>query len=285
MRLSNIKIKLIFIFLFCILTANLYAQEEIVWLITKEPPITDMEDGEASGYGIDLLKFIHDDLIDYKHSIVTAGNYKRLAREVNEGPLACALGLFKTEERLKTMYFSDLPAFYFFNIQIVMRKSMFVELQQPQELSLDKLLQSKKYKLGISKGRTYSDAIRDVLAKYSGAENIYLNSQGNVAEGLLKMLLTKRIDYMFLYPEEAMYLSDKLDSKDKIVTVPILEAAMLSSSWAVCTKNKEGKKVIDSVSQSLAKIHSGDAYFALYRQWLSGNLHEKYKEEYDKKFN
>lgn len=269
----------------CFLGFNVYAQDEIAWLITKEPPITDMEDGEASGYGIEVLNFIQDDLSDYEHSIMTAGNYKRLAREVNDGPLSCALGLFKTEERLNTMHFSELPVFYFFNIQIVMRKSMFDDFKQPEALSLDELLQNQEYKLGISKGRTYSDAIRDILAKYSGADNIYLNSQGNVAEGLLKMLLTKRIDYMFLYPEEAMYLSAKLNSKDKIVTVPILEAAKLSCSWAVCTKNKEGNKVIDRVSQSLAKLHSGDKYYNLYKEWLSPNLHKKYKEEYDKKVN
>lgn len=279
-------VKIIVVLLTClgIVASNTYAQEEISWLITKEPPITDVEDGKFSGYGIDVLKMIHKDLPEYDNVIATAGNYKRLVLEVNKGPLTCALGLFKTDERLKTMHYSQLPVFYFFNIQIVMRKSLFDKLNQPQELSLEAMLQNKDYTLGISSGRTYSEDIRDKLSKYKGAKNIYIGAQSNVAESLLQMLIEERIDYMFLYPEEAMYLSDRLGSKNNIVTVPIAEASLLSSSWAVCSKNEEGLKVIEVVSDSLKKIHKEGKYKELYQKWLSPNLHETYRVEYDKKF-
>ncbi len=260
------------------------AKNTITWIITMEPPITYKEEGNYSGYGIEILNIIQNDMKEYNHEIQVAGNYNRLTSEVQQRPLTCALGLFKTDERIKSMYFSNVPVFYFFNIQIVLRKNMFEIQNKPEAVSLKNMLEQNNYKLGISKGRTYSDTIRKLLKIYKDNQNIYIGSQGNVAESLLQMLITKRIDYMFLYPEEAMFLSRKLGYEKDIITVPIKEASDLGYAWAVCTKNDEGKKVISKISEILLKIRKNNSYRALYEEWIPDNLLQTYREKYSEIF-
>jgi uncharacterized protein (TIGR02285 family) len=267
-----------------LITSPAEAGNTIKWIISMEPPITYQNDGKYEGYGIEILKILQKNMKEYDHKILVAGNYERLTFEVRKGPLTCALGLFKTEDRKKNMYFSKVPVFYFFNVQVVLRKNIFEKMNKPEAVSLYSMLEQNKNKLGISKGRTYSKKIRDILKKFEGSDNIYIGAQGNVAESLLHMLINQRIDYMFLYPEEATYLSRKLGYKKNIVTVPIKEASDLGYSWAACTKNDEGKKVISKISEILSEIRKKDSYRSLYEEWLSENLLPAYRLKYNEIF-
>lgn len=273
----------------CFLAVFLFAQESysndiIKWMISEEPPITYKQKDAYKGYGISVIKMLQKNLKNYDHILKSAGNYKRLTTSIKNGPLTCALGLFKTKERLKIMYFSKVPVFYFFNIQIVLRNETFNELNRPKQLSLHNILKDKIYKLGISNGRTYSDTIRKILTEFKGKSNIFIGSQGNIAESLLKMLVAKRIDYMFLYPEEATFLSQKLGFRNSIVTVPIQEAIPFSYAWFACTKNESGKKLSLEVSKILKKIRKEKAYRNLYKQWISRNLIKEYEKSYENDF-
>ena len=270
--------------IFMLLVNVVFAQETIKWVISIEPPITYQIGDDFAGYGIEIMEMIQSRMDDYQHQIVVAGNYKRLVSEVERGPLTCALGLFKTEDRLNRMYFSKVPVFYFFNMQIVLRKSLFDQLQQPESLSLRDMLSNTDKKMGLSKGRVYSKEITSILKDFEESDNIFSGSQSNVSESLINMLVAERIDYIILYPEEATYLSRKLGIEDQVVTVPIQEAEDFGYTWAVCTKNETGKLVMDTINDILVHIRKENEYRKQYEAWLSRNLIDHYRANYQENF-
>lgn len=268
------KLLKILTLLFITISFGASAQKEkkaLRWMITIEPPITYIDgNGRYQGYGIEILRKLQASLPNYEHSIVVAGNYKRLVQEVqNNSSLSCALGLFKTKERLNILSFAHVPVFYFFNMQIAIRTSMFHEMGEPEQISLQKLIQKKQYVLGLSDGRTYSSTIREIVDQYKGQPNIVMSSHGNVGESLIKMVALERRDYTFVYPEEAIYLSTKYGLDRKITTVPIAEAKQLGYSWPVCTKTDEGDRITDTITNTLNVIRKQDEYRGLYEQWLA----------------
>jgi len=267
-----------------LLTNPAHSNESIQWIVAEEPPITYLRDGEFTGYGMEMLRQIQKEMVGYTHEVSIAGNYKRVIREVTEGPLTCNIGLFRTPERERIMEFSEVPFFYFFNIQIAMKKTLFSKLGEPDSISFRNMLESKRYMLGLSVGRTYSESLRDILDENKKDANIFWRPQSGVAEGLFNMLLRDRIDYMLLYPDEAMYLSLKADAKDEIITVPIKEAFDLSYAWCACTKSQEGKKAASAISAALIKIRPQESYRAPYEKWISPNLVDLYTEKFLNEF-
>lgn len=260
------------------------ASETIRWIVADEPPITYLKSEKHVGYGMDMLHMLQKKMPQYDHEVVMAGNYKRVVRDVKEGPLTCAIGLFRTPEREKSMHFSQVPFFYFYNIQIAMKKDLFSELGNPASISLKKMLKQEEYTLGLSAGRTYSDSLRVILDESEGNPNIFIRPHSGVAEGLFNMLLINRIDYMLLYPDEAMYLSQKADARGQVVTVPIEEAFDLSYSWCACTQSPQGKKAASAITDALIKIRPLESYRAPYERWISPNLLKLYRDKFKDEF-
>ncbi len=280
--LNILNIILLLLLLNLPLPANM--KKEIIWDIAIEPPITFLKNNKYEGYGIEIINAIQKEMPEYVHKIRIAGNYKRLTKDVNDGPLTCALGLFKTRDRLKTMYFSKVPVFSFFNMQIVLTKKTFEIMGEPKSVSLKNMLNMSEFKLGVSDGRTYSKKLRNILSEYGNPSNIISLSQSNVSNSLLGMLVRNRLDYMFLYPDEATYLSKKLGISNEIVTVPISEIDDFGHSWAVCTKNKIGKVITSKITNILMNIRKKESYINNYMNWISGNLHDYYTKNFKLNF-
>ncbi len=274
---------LLFISLFH-LTLFASGMKVITWEFANEPPTSFEKDGEYVGFGIEIIKNIQSKMPQYKHQLRMAGNYKRLAKEVRDGSLTCAINLFKTKHRLEYMHFSKVPMFSSFDLQIVLRKSTFDDLGKPEKISLKQLLDMKNLKFGTSIGRTYSKNIRNILKEYEGSTNIFSYAQSNVASSLLKMLVRNRFDYMFLYPEEAFYLSKNIDKANELVTVPIKEIGSFSHTWAVCSKNEDGKIVASEITNILQELRKEKKYMNYYVNVISDNLHEYYREHFQNTF-
>jgi len=269
------------LFIICICQVSYAATSStITWEFANEPPTSFEKDGKYVGFGIEIINNIQSKIPQYKHRLRMTGNYKRLAKDVKEGELTCAINLFKTQERLSYMHFSKVPMFSSFELQIVLRKSTFEDLGKPKKISLREILQMKNLKFGTSHGRTYSKNIRKILKDNEENSNINSYAQSNVASSLLKMLVRNRFDYMFLYPEEAFYLSKNLENVVDLVTVPIEEIGKFSHTWAVCTKNKEGEIVAGKITEILQEIRAEKTYMNYYMNVVSQNLHEYYKEHY-----
>ena len=127
---------LLFISLFH-LTLFASGMKVITWEFANEPPTSFEKDGKYVGFGIEIIKNIQSKMPQYKHQLRMAGNYKRLAKEVRDGSLTCAINLFKTKQRLEYMHFSKVPMFSSFDLQIVLRKSTFDDLGKPEKYHLN----------------------------------------------------------------------------------------------------------------------------------------------------
>ncbi|PID27122.1 MAG: hypothetical protein CR982_06635 [Candidatus Cloacimonadota bacterium] len=259
--------------------AKLYGHYVINWYVAEEPPISYTRNDSIVGYGIDIIKRIQAKLPEYKHDIVMAGNYARLTNEVMYRPLSIGVGLFKTEKRKRFMSFTNLPLFYFYNIQVATKKSTFNALGKPDHISLKKILNDKR-RIGISKGRTYSKNIRNIF-KENKNSNIYKGSQGNVSESLLSMLVQDRLEYILLYPEETEYISKKVDLREDIITIPIEETEDISFSWLAVHKDKAGKLLVRKINSILEEIQD-ESYPNYYLKWISKNNHKSYREKFRK---
>lgn len=272
------------ILLVIIISLSSFASSKIFWVLTQEPPITYSEQNEFKGYGHQILKLITEQMPNYKHQFVNAGNYARATREVKTRDQTCAIGLFKKPERLKTMIFSEHPIFYFYNIQAVFKEKEYRKQMLGNSISIEKMLKNPKYKLGLSKGRTYFEKLGEIIAQNQSQRNIVHTSQGNVAESLFNMLMADRIHYMLLYPEEAIYLAQKNNIKEPIVTIPIKENLDLGHSWIACSKTSQGKKIIVDINKAHAKARYKEDYINYYLKWISKNLHGDYRKKFKDEF-
>jgi len=260
-------------------------KETIVWNVANEPPITIIKNNTFQGYGINIIKSIQKNMPQYNHKIIDANNYNRLNKNITSSDsLSCAIGLFKTPERLKNMYFTKVPVFYFFDIQIALTEKTFKELGSPKKLSLEDLLNKKDFIFGLSKGRTYSTELREIIKNNTLDTNIIYLSQDNVSSSIVQMLMKNRITYMLIYPDEATYMFEKYGYKNKMVTVPIKETSQFGESWGVCSKTEKGKLVVDKITDVLLKIRQDQEYIDNFTRWVSQNLHEYYNRSFKEHF-
>ena len=65
---------------------------------------------------------------------------------------------------------------------------------------------------------------------------------------------------------------------------PIEEIGSFSHTWAVCSKNVEGKKVASEITKILQLIRLDEKYMNYYMNVISDNLHEYYKEHFQNTF-
>jgi len=233
-------------------------KECLTWLVANAAPLAYVENGIQVGYGIEMIKWLQTSLPQYEHKIRFTPNYKRLISELSYREDTVAIDLIKTEGRKKFLEFAEVPTFYFFNMQIVMKESLFNKMNKPETLSLEKLLQL-NHILGISKGRSYPKELNIIIEKYQKGGTIYEGAYGDVATTLLHMLDGKKIDIMLMYPEEALFLSKEESLTSSIVTVPIDEAKQFGLSWIATSKTDSGKDImtnINRVKKTLKKMHS-----------------------------
>lgn len=258
----------------------------IAWALAEEAPITYTQNNSFRGYGVRILDMITGQMKGFSHDYFMAGNYSRITKQVETGPRTCAVGLFRTDARLKIMHFSNAPAFFFFNIQLVMRRDTFLALGQPESLSLEHLLKQDEHVLGISQGRTYSKKLRDLFAANKGSPNIQLIAQSNVSSSLSKMVAKKRIDFTLAYPEEAAWITETDTGKTPLdlVTVPISEINPLGEAWIACTKSEEGFAAIRAINGALATERPKQSYRAQLERWFGKNLTDRFRHAYKTQF-
>ena len=256
---------------------------KIDWALTNEAPTFHHEDGKFSGHGVEILRLVAKKIPGYDHKLYSVGNYARLAQQIEKGPSTCGIALFKTEARRKVMLFSDVPSFYFFNIQLVMNRTTFEKYGEPQSLSLEDVLKDPQNVLGLSKGRTYAKELRKIITGHDGS-NITTIAQGNTSKSLSQMVAGGRITFTFAYPGETAWISHNLGERADLVTVPISEINTLSHAFIACSKGTQGEKIIAQINASLAIQRPTAAYRKQLESWLTPNLVPLFRKNYAEVF-
>jgi uncharacterized protein (TIGR02285 family) len=193
------------------------------------------------------------------------------------------MGLIITQERSRIGYFTKYPSTFLTPVQIVIRKEDKKLFESPRMLSLEDLLMNKSLKLGLSSKMAYGKKIDTVVEKYKAKANIFFRHGGDITEGLLRMLLKKRIDYTLAYPWMVEYML-KPEQIEKIAFIPAKETQFPIMHYAICAKTDWGLKVIEKINAILKKERPEKRYRSFFERWLPKEEIKKYRLAYETEF-
>ena len=179
--------------LMCMRPQSGIAETLDIYYFEYPPYYHKLENGEASGIIVDLArKILASAHIDAKFFFVPA---KRILHEIKSDHPAASLGWFKTPEREQFVRFS-LP------IYVNRPAEVFLLRENEQKFrpydSLEGLLQSGKFFFGRVQGLSEGPQLDGMLAKYEH-KTVQVTTD---TVRLLKMLESRRFDFMLIPPEE-----------------------------------------------------------------------------------
>lgn len=258
------------------------AKDSITWMEATAPPFF-IHEGPYTGQGYEDL--VTDILIEhlphYQHKR-TIASITRHYKEFEQGHDVCNVGLYKTPEREKFMYFS-IPSFFTYPTVLIIDKSKWAAFGNTKMVKLADILKSDKLIIGRGENRSYGKPVDEVLNTYGTPNNIFAFEGQELSLNFFNMLKLDRLDGLIGLPEEAMYQAERLGIRDQIMTIDIEENQGNPESWfsyVACSKTAWGRKVIDDINRVLIEQRPSDRYRATYERWLDESSHEGYRKLY-----
>ncbi len=258
------------------------AKDTIIWMEADAPPFF-IHKGEFKGQGYEdiITDILVERLDQYNHKRVQA-SLTRYYQQWKQGEMACATGMYKTEERQKIAYFS-IPNTFTLPPVLIIRKDKFEDFGGTKKIKLEEILKTHKLLIGRVDKRSYGKKFDAVLNSFGNKNNIQSFKGNELSRNPFKMLLAGRIDGLPGFPEEAMYLAETMGVADQIMTLTVEEnpkdhAASLSA--VACSKTEWGKKIIDEINLILLAERPTSRYRGAYERWLDESSIEGFRMLY-----
>ena len=263
--------------------ASVLAKDSVTWMLSDFPPYSILKGKYIrEGRHDKVFELLQEHLPDYEHHEMV-GSVTRLLSELGAGKKVCTT-LLKTAEREKFIYYS-IPMDFDPPLTVTIKRSKAILFNNTKELSFKKLIQNKQLQLGIQSGRSYGKMIDPFLEKYKGQKHIYLREGKELYEGLLKMLISDRLDYILGYPVETVYVGKMLGIEDKVINIPLKEHLNTYSLGCIgCSKTEWGLQIIEKINTILRKQRPTKHYRSIEERWLDENILESYRKAYDRIF-
>ncbi len=265
--------------------ARAQEKETITWGVMDIPP-SHIVTGPNAGTGPadQLMQLMQDRLPQYDHQIEVIPNGARLAQSVDAGTRVCtSIGwYFPLGHPARDKLEHSMPTGLFFASHVVVRRSdrhLFGET-----VSFRELLHNQDLIFGHCAGCSYPPQLEEILSAYLGVEfflalspkrqmdlflsksNIYVRTGEDMVAGLLKMLVTGRIDYLATPPFITTYLTKQgMD----IAMIPIAELRETPASMFafICSPTEEGRQVIEEIN-AILRIERNTAEYRAMMEWL-----------------
>jgi uncharacterized protein (TIGR02285 family) len=276
-------------FLFFIITTLLPAispaADSVTWMEADAPPFF-IHSGKYKGQGYEnvVTDILKENMPEYTHDTITA-NLARHFYNFEQGQKVCNVGLYRTPEREKILYFS-LPSFFTLPTVLVIKKDRYADFGGSKTIHLETLLK-KGMIIGRAIKRSYGKDVDAVLDKYQDQNSLFIFEEDEFSHNFFQMLQLGRLDAMISLPEEAMYQAEKLGIKDTIMTLTIAENQTGYDSWLSsvgCSKTEWGKKIIDKINSVLLTQRPTSRYREAYERWLEASSLENYRKLYKEVF-
>ena len=276
-------------FLFFIITTLLPAispaADSVTWMEADAPPFF-IHNGKYKGQGYEnvVTDILKENMPEYTHDTITA-NLARHFYNFEQGQKVCNVGLYRTPEREKILYFS-LPSFFTLPTVLVIKKDRYADFGGSKTIHLETLLK-KGMIIGRAIKRSYGKDVDAVLDKYQDQNSLFIFEEDEFSHNFFQMLQLGRLDAMISLPEEAMYQAEKLGIKDTIMTLTIAENQRGYDSWLSsvgCSKTEWGKKIIDKINSVLLTQRPTSRYREAYERWLEASSLENYRKLYKEVF-
>lgn len=278
-RIQALAVALILILASAAVTS---AKDSITWLEAVAPPFF-IHEGPLKGQGYEdlITNILQESLPEYEHNR-TIANITRHYYEFEQGEKACNVGLYKTPEREKFMYFS-IPSFFTYPTVLIIDKSKWAAFGNAKSVKLEEILKSKKLIIGRGENRSYGKFVDQLLNTYGTKDNIFAYEGQELSLNFFQMLKLDRLDGLIGLPEEAMYQAERLGIRDQIVTIAIEENQTSPESWfsyVACSKTGWGKQAIADINRALLEQRPTERYRAAYERWLDESSLEGYRKLY-----
>ncbi|MBU2510703.1 transporter substrate-binding domain-containing protein [bacterium] len=257
------------------------AKDTIFWPYFDYPPLFIVENGGVSGYGIDVLNLIKEELTEYDHKLISAAP-KRIFENMKFGKNYCAVGPSKTEEREEYLYYS-LPFRAVFPDMVIMRKQNAVNMGLTKEASLKDLLLNKNLVMGHINA-TSSDSFADgIIKKYGGSTRKETLSGSDSIQNLVQMLHSKRIDWFIWDPASILFYEKRLETSKELTALSVIEQNIpVALGYITCPKNDWGQIIIKRVNRVLIQEIPTEQYFNFFTPWVHDNQMESFRSIFKK---
>ncbi len=258
-----------FFLLICLWPGQALAEQEkenhITWLILDLPPffLTDGPD-KGSGLADRIQEMVAERLSGRRHRYEVA-NASRIARELKKDRHVCFAGEFYGNSGFLT----SAPTVALLPHNIIFRREDAHRFGGADTVSLNLLLKNRNLVLGTAQDRLHGPELNRVLERHAGAAHIYRRSGKDTLEGLLKMLLKGRVDYIIEYPASIRYMAKMADAEERIAMVGIEEnsQAPLIRGAIRCPDTEWGRQMIRKINDILIDIRSSPEYRKAVRDW------------------
>lgn len=268
------------------LSFPVWAKESITWMEATAPPFF-IHEGQYKGQGYEDLvtDILIENLPQYTHTR-TIANITRHYKEFELGHNVCNVGLYKTPEREKFMYFS-IPSFFTYPTVLIIDKTKWPAFGNSKMVKLSDILKANTLIIGRGENRSYGKFVDEVLDKHGNTKNLFAFEGQELSLNFFNMLKLDRLDGLIGLPEEAMFQAERLGIRDQIMTIDIEENQGNPESWfsyVACSKTDWGKKVIDDINRVLIEQRPSERYRAAYERWLDESSFEGYRKLYKEVF-
>lgn len=260
-------------------TVQAVQNNTIVWLRLDFPPF-EINAGPFKNQGIvDVIKqSVQRGLPDYQHVDGGLVNNDRLIASMKNTNV-CHAAMLKTPEYEPISYLSVaigmMPSHVIFTTPGVYQD----KFNSVSMVSLSALLKDPKFMLGLP-SRSMGATIDGIVKAHQGQSNIF-NRYTASANGLIRMLLGSRFDYLIGYPAEVT-LWNKTNPDQPLVAIRLSETdGQYTFGRVGCSRNDWGKKIVEKVNQYLDKHRLTESFIKEgYLPWIPNNLQANYVKDY-----
>ena len=261
------------------LHATAVAKTPVTWSTHDQPPYYTLD---GTGIHDMMVNYLIRHLPDYAHRFIRS-NVERALSQLEKKNNAVLLGIYKTKERQYYTLYSPIPLYLNFNTVFVYRKIDIDKIKpfvtEAHYLDIERLILSKKYIIGISKGRMYSGIIDEMIQKYGNTGGFYIRFSEDITAGHMKMLTKNRIDGYFDQPISVKPSARKIGIDESgIASLPIWKMKAYEPVWIGLPKSDWGRKLSQRVIEIMSRKETIETFAGYYKMHIPGSM----KEQYDK---
>lgn len=264
------------VLLICLVLPRAEARDKITWLSDNLAPAF-ISQGPDKGEGIvdGVVEIYKQHLPDYDHEHLEA-TMPRILQLMQEGAKVCYAGFFRTPEREAFVKFSFPNLINYMGVLVVKKENRSLLFKDKETISLIDLLGDARFRLGLTKGRSYGKIIDDIIKAKGDRDKILYRSGQDSLEGLLEMLAANRIDYTIGFPWEFPYVAKQMGRQDRFGAVYIQEGKETRwiKNYLGCPKNEWGEKLIQKINRILIKVRPTEAHMHYQLKWFPKDIEE-----------
>lgn len=281
-RIHKYVFILIVLSLTTVFANNVYAKEKIVWPYICFKPVYICENNQLiGGSGFHILNLLWQKMPGYEHELVQMP-IKRILESAKQGDHQLFYGMYKTPAREVFLQYS-IPCRISTPTFLVVRKADLPKFGNGSPVSLQHILEDKELTFLYLQSVSFGKGIDELLKKYKGGANVSTEyDTTDMLRKSLKLLLTKRVDYM-LSLDGTRYDAKKLGIADKIVYLSITEQSRFEIGYIVAPKNDWGNAMINRVDSILRKTIPTETFFQYFTPLVDEAMIPKLRQKYNEK--